>query len=134
MPAASPCPWRLTPGEASVHKRRLLGLATPGVPPGAGRTTRKQLQVGRRRTPLDEDGVQLVRLAAVLAFAGGQVVDLASGRRQGAHVAAADTKQDELGHVAEVEADPTPVAVAVRADLVPDDVGLVLEPPAAQGL
>ena len=48
---------------------------------------------------------------------------------QGAGVAAAGAEQDDLGDVAEVEADAAAVGAAVLADLVPDEVRLVLEAP-----
>jgi hypothetical protein len=49
--------------------------------------------------------------------------------RAGARVLAADAEQQDLGHVAKVEADAAPVRPAVLADFVPDDVAFVGEPP-----
>ena len=70
----------------------------------------------------------------MLALAALDHVDLAASGRLGAHVLAAGAEQQDLGHVAEIEADAAPVRAAVLADLVPDDVGLVVEPPGAQDL
>ena len=71
----------------------------------------------------------LVGFARMLALARRQQIHLPPPRRERARVPAAHAEQQQLGHVAEIEADPAAVRTAVLADLVPDDVGLVAEPP-----
>src|SRR4030088_3747141 len=101
------------------------GLIAPGRP-ALARAACEQLEIGPRTARLD-DPVLLVRLARMLALARRQQVHLPPPRRQRARVLAAYAEQDELGDVAEIEADAAPVRAAVLAHLVPDDVGLVGE-------
>src|SRR5690242_1786756 len=102
-------------------------LVAPDVPPLA-RMTREQFQVRPRTARLDQ-GVLLVRLAGVLPLAGLDHVDLPPGRAQRPGVLAAHPEQDELGDVAEVEADPAAVRAAVQPALGPDEVADVAESP-----
>src|SRR5262245_16631744 len=65
----------------------------------------------------------------MLALARRQQIHLPPSRRQRARVLAAHAEEKQLGHVAEIEADPAAIGAAVLAHLVPDDVGLVAEAP-----
>src|SRR5262245_4321138 len=103
------------------------GLIAPRHPSFA-RAAREQLEEWPPTARLDER-VLLVRLARVLALARRQQIHLPPSRRQRARVLATHAEQNELGHVAEIEADPAPVGAAILAHLVPDDVGLVAEAP-----
>src|SRR5262249_40663944 len=73
--------------------------------------------------------ILLVGLARMLALARRQQIHLPPPWSERARVPAAHAEQDELGHVAKIEADPAPVRAPVLAHLVPDDVGLVAETP-----
>lgn len=66
----------------------------------------------------------------MLALAGAEIIDLGSPGLQGPRVLPVHPEQHEFRHVAEIESDPAAVAAAILADFVPDDVGLVAEPPA----
>src|SRR5262245_60888179 len=96
------------------------GLIAPRHPSFA-RAAREQLEEWPGTARLDEL-VLLVRLARVLALARRQQIHLPPSRRQRARVLAAHAEQQELSHVAEIEADPAPVGAAILAHLVPDDV------------
>lgn len=103
---------------------RLVSPIRPARPCAAG----EQLEVGAARAAFD-NGVLLVRLARVLAFARLDHVHLPPSRRQRPRVLAARAEQKDFGDVAEIEPDTAPVRAAVLADLVPDDVALVIEAP-----
>src|SRR3990172_9564576 len=64
----------------------------------------------------------------MLLLAANEDVDLASTGRQRPE-AAPHSEQEKLCHVPEIETDPPAVWPAVLPDLVPNDVGLVREPP-----
>src|SRR5205085_3841932 len=68
-----------------------------------------------------DNRIDLVRLAAVLAFARGDVVDLTAPGCPGPSVFATNPEQHELGDIAEIKADPAPVAATVPAHLVPHE-------------
>src|SRR5262249_36593783 len=106
----------------------IAGLIAP-CRPAPARSAGEHFQVWPARAGFD-DVVLLVGLAAVLALAGGDEVDLTPARRKGprGRPSAAHPEQDQLGDIAEVEADAAPVAAAVLADFVPDEIGLVAEP------
>src|SRR5579883_345055 len=70
----------------------------------------------------------------MLSLASRQQVHLASSRRQRTRVLAADTKQNEFGHVPKIEADASAVRPAVLSDLMPDNIGLISEAPGLQNL
>src|SRR5690349_6102575 len=105
----------------------IVGLIAPRRP-SFTRAARKQLEIRAGAAGLD-DFVLLVGLARVLALARRQEIYLSATRRQGARVLAAHAEQDELGYVAEIEADAAPIGAAILAHLVPNDVGLVGEAP-----
>src|SRR5262245_35908433 len=65
----------------------------------------------------------------MLALARRQQIHLPPSRRQRARVLAAYAEQQELSHIAEIEADPAAIGATVLAHLVPNDVGLVAEAP-----
>src|SRR5579875_1538746 len=118
--------------DAVGSRREALGrvvaeLVAP-LAPTLSRRAREQLQEGARRARLD-DVVQLLGLARVLALALGHDVDLAAAGGEGPVALAFDAEEDQLGDIAEVEADPAPVGTAVLARLVPNEIGLVRESP-----
>ena len=96
----------------------------PAVPFSAA----EQFQVRSPAARFDQF-VLLIGLSRMLPFPAGQKVDLSPSGRQRPRTLAADAEQDEFRDVAEIEAYAAPVRTAVLADLVPDDVGLVLETP-----
>lgn len=108
----------------------VFGLVAPGGPAGAGAAS-EEFQAGAGAAAFDE-GVLLVRLAAVFALLGAEVVNLGAAGGEGAGVASADAEQEHFGDVAEVEADAAAVAAAVFPQLVPDDVGFVGEAPGGE--
>ena len=110
----------------------LVGLIPPDRP-SLPLPAREQLQPRPWAARLDQ-GVLLVRLAGVFALAGLEHVHLAAAGGQGAGVLAADAEQQDLGDVAEVEADAAAVGAAVLAHLVPDQVRLVGNLPRPQHL
>lgn len=89
---------------------------------------REHLEIRPWRAGLDQL-VLLVRLAAMFALAGLDHVDLTSAGIERTGVLAAHAEQDDLGDIPEIEADAASVRPAVLPHLVPDQVGLVLEPP-----
>src|SRR5262249_35836397 len=95
----------------------IAGLVAPRRPPFA-RAAREELEEWRGTTRLDER-VLLVGLARVLALARRQEIHLPPSRRQRACVLAAHAEEKQLGHVAEIKADPAAVRTAVLAHLVP---------------
>ena len=64
----------------------------------------------------------------MLPLAGGEQVHLPPAWRKRPQMPP-HAEEDQLGDVAEVEADAPPVRTAVAADLVPHEIGLVGEPP-----
>src|SRR3954453_19330130 len=106
-----------------------VGLSAP-YRPFRPHAAREKLQIRARRAGLD-DFVLLVRLAAVLAFAGRQAVHLPASGRERAGVFAAHAEQHDLGDVPEREADAPAVGAAIFAHLVPDEVQFILEAPAS---
>src|SRR5262249_17279515 len=88
------------PGRAIADR----GLIAPRHPSFA-RAAREQLEEWPPTARLDER-VLLVRLARVLALARRQQIHLPPSRRQRARVLATHAEQNELGYVAEIEADP----------------------------
>lgn len=102
-------------------------MVAPSSPPRAT-AAGKHFKIWPWAAPLDQF-VLFVGLAAVLALPRLDHVDLAAARRLGAGVPPAGAEQDQLGDVAEVEADAAPIRAAILADFVPDEVGFVLESP-----
>src|SRR5262249_1217240 len=96
--------------------------------PSFARTAREQFEKWSRAARLD-DFIQLVRLARVFTLARGQQIYLPPSRCERAGVRTTHAEQDKLGYVAEIEADTAAIRTAVRADFVPDDVGLVGKAP-----
>src|SRR5262245_16465218 len=80
-------------------------LASPRGPPRA-RVAREELQARSGAAGLD-DLVGFVGLSRVLALAGGEQVGLTPARGKGPK-APANPEEQQLGDVAEVEADPPP--------------------------
>jgi hypothetical protein len=70
----------------------------------------------------------------VFALLSGEEIHLTAARRKRAGVLAPDAKKDKLRDVAEVEADAAAVRAAILPNLVPDDVGFVLEAPCLHDL
>ncbi len=108
----------------------LVGLISPNRPIRT-HSTREEFQKRPRGACLDQ-GILLIRLPAVLPLLRLDDVHLPPRRRQGPHVLSADAKEDHLGDVPKIEADTATVRTPVLANLVPDDVALVLEPPSTQ--
>ena len=105
----------------------VLGLKSPPAPSRSG-AAREELNIRPRAARLD-DRVQFIRLARVLALARGEEIHLPPTGGARAGILAPHAEQHELGHVAKIETDPAAIRSAVLADLVPDEVALVLEPP-----
>ena len=105
----------------------LVRLVAP-VGPSWPRAAREQFQIGAARAGFDHV-ILLVGLARVFALAGFDHVHLPPAWRQRARVLAARAEQENLRHIAEVEAHAASVRSAVLADLVPDNVALVVESP-----
>src|SRR5512132_929886 len=68
----------------------------------------------------------------MLSLAGADIVDLPPPGRERSRILSADTEQKKLRHVAEIEADSTPVGPAVLPQFVSDDVALVGKSPCLQ--
>src|SRR5262249_11933800 len=103
-----------------------LGLVAPGYP------TRdffacEQFDEGAGATALDQ-GILLVGFARVFLLAADEDVDLPPPRGLGAQPTP-DSEQEQLGDIAEVEADAAAVGAAVLADLQPYEVCFVSEAP-----
>src|SRR5262245_43846255 len=81
----------------------VVGLVAPRDP-ALARAAREQLEERAGAACLD-DLVLLVRLARMLALARCQQVELPPSRRERARAPAAHPEKNELGHVAEIEAD-----------------------------
>src|SRR5690606_14306092 len=94
---------------------------------------REHFQIRPRRAGL-YDFILLIGLARMLALARRQKIHLASAGWQRTCILATDTEQDQFRHIAEVEADPTPIWPAILTNLMPDEIGFVREPPRAQNL
>src|SRR5689334_6018597 len=101
------------------------------VPPNGPvrpRSTSKKFQVGSGAARFD-DRILFIRLPAMLPLPRPDVIHLRAAGRQGPRALAPYPEQDELGYVPEVEADAEPIGAAILPDLMPDDVGFVLEAP-----
>ena len=98
------------------------GLITPRCPVRPPITTTKQLEKRPRAARFD-DAVEFAGLARMFTLARRQQVYLPPPRRERAGVSTARTEQDQLGHVAEVEADTAAVGAAVFANFVPGQIG-----------
>jgi hypothetical protein len=104
---------------------RLVAPARPAEAPVTG----EQLDERSPATGLD-DGIQLVRLAAVLPLAGSDEVDLFPAGRLGAGVLAPDAEQHRLCDVAEVEPDAATVRPAALRALNQTSIVLYSKPQA----
>ena len=110
--------------------RRLIirsGLIAPHVPAIAV-TSRKQLDEWARRA-FFYDRDDFIRFSGVLALLRSDEVDLRPCRGKGSVVLAANAKQEDFSHVAEVEADTTAVRASILSDLFPYDITLVFKSP-----
>src|SRR4029453_3789135 len=102
-------------------------LIAPGNPSFAHAPC-KELKIGPCTARLD-DPILFIGFAGMLALASCKKVYLATPRRKRTRILAAHAEQNQLGNVAEIEPDPASVRAAILAHLVPDNVGLVGEPP-----
>src|SRR5439155_16168369 len=108
----------------SVILRCLIAPGNPFV----AHAPRKQLKIRSCTASLD-DSILFVGFAGMFALTRRQQIHLATPRRKRTRVLAAHTEQNQLCNVAEIEPDPAPVRAAILAHLVPDNIGLVDEPP-----
>lgn len=104
-----------------------LGLVAPRRPPRP-RPAGEQLQIRAGAAGFD-DVVGFVRLARVLALAGGDDVDLPATGLSRAGIFAAHAEEEEFSNIAKVKADSAPVWPAIFACFVPHDIGFVAETP-----
>src|SRR6267142_2478088 len=111
------------PGRPIIFGR-LIAPDYPSFP----LTSRKEFKI-RFGTASFDDSVLLVRLTRMFALAGCKKIYLPPTRSKGARVLAAHAKQDQLGVIAEIETNATPIRATILAHLVPDDVGFVIETP-----
>ena len=111
----------------SIVRFRLVSPDRPDRPVVA-RSSTEQFEIRPPTATLDNP-VLLIRLAGMFPLSAGNQVYLAPPGIERAGVGATHPEQDDLGHVPEVEADATPVGTAVLPNLVPDEIGLVLEAP-----
>src|SRR5580704_18820100 len=65
----------------------------------------------------------------MLALARFDHIDLTTTRLTGAGILAAHPKENDLGHISEIEPDSSPIRAAILTDFVPNDVRFVLEAP-----
>ncbi len=109
---------------------RLIRLRRLVAPSGPTRSypARKEFEVWTRTAPFD-NGILLVRFAAMFSLAGSDIVDLCAAWPKGACVLAANTEKQQLRNVAKIETDPASIAGAVLAELMPNYVGFVAKPP-----
>src|SRR6202007_2480583 len=107
---ADPRPRRVRVGRPSGSVSVVRFIA-PTSPVGSC-PSRKELDVGREGARFDER-VLLVRFAAVLLLPRRQRVPLSAAGLSGSCMLAANAKQHELGHVAEIEADAAAVTAAI---------------------
>ena len=110
----------------------LLCLIAPRRPT-LPRAAREQLEKRTWATGLDE-AVGFVGLSRVLALARVNHVDLTASRGERACVLAPHAKQQKFSGISEVEADASTIGPSVLANLVPNEIGLVLETPRCQHL
>src|SRR5205823_921489 len=105
----------------------LVGLVAPHSPT-APLPAAEHFEARAPAAVLD-DLVLLVGLAAMLALAGAHDVHLAATGIERAGILAAHAEQQQLGHIAKIEADTTTIRLAVLANLLPHDVRDVAETP-----
>jgi len=106
----------------------VVGRFIAPVCPSVASAARKEFQERSAAASLDEI-VLLVWLTRVLPLSCGKEIDLPSSGRKRPCVPSAHAEQQDLGHVTEVESNASAVGAAVLSDLVPDDVGFVVESP-----
>ena len=111
---------------AELTPDRLLDLVAPLHPSTAG-ISREQLKVRPEATLLDQV-VDLVRLSRMLALLARDQIDLGPAGVIRSHLPAR-AKQDQLGHVAEIETDAAAIGAAVLSNLVPNQIGFVGKAP-----
>jgi len=87
----------------------------------------EEFQVGSGATALDQIE-NLLWLTAVFTLSRADNIYLTAARVQRPHLAA-NTEEQKLRHIAEIEADAPSVRSAILADLVPNDVRFVLKAP-----
>ena len=78
-----------------------------------------------------DNGDDFIRLSAVFPLLCADQIDLRTRRSQCAIGGRFlfNPKEQQLGYVAEIEADPSAVWLTVLSDLLPDDISLVLKAP-----
>jgi len=91
------------------------------------RIASKQLEIGSRRTRLDQF-VLFIGLSRVLSLSCFYDVDLRARWREGTH-ASTYAEEQELGHIAEIEPHTAAIRLAVFAALGPDDIRHIAKPP-----
>ncbi len=114
-------------GASGPIRRVSVSLVAPAEP-ALARAPREQFDIRTRTARLDQL-VLLIGFAAVFPLPRDDDVFLPPALREGTRVPSVNAEQDDLRYVSEVEADATPIRSAVLAYLVPDEVGLVFEPP-----
>ena len=107
-----------------IFRRGLIAPHGPALPVSAG----KQLKKRPRRAALDQ-GDEFVRFSGVLPLLCPEQIHLGPGRGQRPVPAAPNAKEQDFRHVPEVEPHAPAVRFSVLADLLPDDIALVLESP-----
>ena len=98
----------------------LVGLVAP-IGPARPCAAREEFEVGAFGAGLDQL-ILFIGFARVFAFAGLHHVDLAAARSQCSRGFTAHAEKQNLGDIAEIEADTAPVGAAVFPDLVPHDI------------
>ena len=129
------------PEQSSLRRDQPLGVIGVRLPrgivivcliaprrPASSRTTRKHFKIWTRRTALYQI-VKLIWFPRVLALHCPENVYLPPSWGKCASVLASSSEEHELCRIPEIETHSTSVRTAVFANLVPDDVGLVLEAP-----
>src|SRR4051812_48698344 len=96
--------------------------------PTVARSSPEQLEK-RTGTACFNDPILLVGLARMLAFTCAEQVHLASTGSKRASILPPNAKQNEFSDITEIETDAAPVGAAVFTYFVPNEIGLVIEPP-----
>ena len=105
-----------------IFRCGLIAPHGPALPVPAG----KQLKKRPWRASLDQRD-EFVRFSGVLPLLCPQQVHLGPGRGQRPVPAAPDTKEQNFRHIPEVEPHTPAVRFSVLANLLPDDIALVLD-------
>ena len=109
---------------------RVISLISPGGPPFPIATSEK-FQKWSKATSLYQL-ILLIWFARVLPLSAAKIIHLSTTPFEGPGILASYAEQNQLGHIAEVEANTASVGSTILSNLVPNQVAFVLKAPGFQ--